>query len=213
MRVPIALLGYELIYSLIIVILCLFIYFKTKNLYKITKHKGIKYFRNTFLFFTLGFGFRLFTIIQTLYNVLNQVRVPMHMYGLHLVLLSFLSIMTILSIMMSILWKKIDVSDNTLYVIAFILSLIFVVFKLPFVLLIIQLIIFASVVVVSIILHKDRKFKKLHITYILLFLIWIVNLFTAVSPAIVPIGYQFILYIVSILLFIIILIKSLKWTK
>ena len=48
----------ELIYTTIIVIFCYLIYHKTKEIYNLTKYKGIHYFRNTFLFFALAYASR-----------------------------------------------------------------------------------------------------------------------------------------------------------
>jgi len=38
----------EIIYSFVIIVCSLMIYFGTKELYKLTSHKGIKYFRLSF---------------------------------------------------------------------------------------------------------------------------------------------------------------------
>ena len=44
----------ELTFATIIVVASLIIYLRTKELYELSEHKGIKYFRNTFLFFALA---------------------------------------------------------------------------------------------------------------------------------------------------------------
>src|SRR3989338_8535448 len=53
-------LGAELIYSFVIIAISLMIYFGTKELYNLTNHKGIKYFRLAFLCFAVAFFFRSF---------------------------------------------------------------------------------------------------------------------------------------------------------
>ncbi|MBU1976265.1 MAG: hypothetical protein KKG59_07725, partial [Nanoarchaeota archaeon] len=50
---------FELIYTLLIVFLCGFVYFKTTELYQLSKYKGISFFRNAFLFFGLAYAARL----------------------------------------------------------------------------------------------------------------------------------------------------------
>jgi hypothetical protein len=45
----------KVIFSFIILASCLTIYVKTNKLYKLSSHKGIKYFRDSFLFFGLAF--------------------------------------------------------------------------------------------------------------------------------------------------------------
>ena len=44
----------EPIYSVIIILFSLFIYLRTKEIYELTYYKGIKYFRNAFLFFGIA---------------------------------------------------------------------------------------------------------------------------------------------------------------
>ncbi len=51
-------LAVELGYTLIVVFICFIIYFKTREIYDLTKYEGIEYFRNTFLFFGLAYIFR-----------------------------------------------------------------------------------------------------------------------------------------------------------
>ena len=46
--------GTEIVYSFVIIVCSLMIYFGTKELYKLTSHKGIKYFRQSFLFFAFA---------------------------------------------------------------------------------------------------------------------------------------------------------------
>jgi uncharacterized membrane protein len=41
----------ELVYTIIVVFLCLTIYYKTREIYDLTKYEGVKYFRITFLFY------------------------------------------------------------------------------------------------------------------------------------------------------------------
>jgi len=43
--------GTELIYSFVIMLCSLMVFFGTKQIYELSSHKGIKYFRLAFLFF------------------------------------------------------------------------------------------------------------------------------------------------------------------
>jgi len=47
----------DAIYTFIIILVCGIIYAKTRELYALTGHKGIHYFRNVFLFFALSYFF------------------------------------------------------------------------------------------------------------------------------------------------------------
>jgi hypothetical protein len=62
-------LGSELIYSFVIIICSLMIYYATKEVYELSSHKGIKYFRLSFLFFAIAYFSRYF--IMFILNFLN----------------------------------------------------------------------------------------------------------------------------------------------
>src|SRR3989339_748726 len=47
----------EILYSFVIIVCSLMIYFGTKELYELSSHKGIKYFRLSFLFFAIFYYF------------------------------------------------------------------------------------------------------------------------------------------------------------
>jgi len=66
-------LGTELFYSFIIIVCSLIIYFGTKELYKLSSHKGIKYFRQAFLFFAIAYFFRGFIKFIVIYFDINGI--------------------------------------------------------------------------------------------------------------------------------------------
>lgn len=45
----------ELFYFLFVILSCLFIYFRAKKIYDLSLYEGIKYFKDSFLFFAIGF--------------------------------------------------------------------------------------------------------------------------------------------------------------
>ena len=49
---------FKLVYSLIVVAICLLIVFRSNKFFKLSLHNGIRYFRNAFLFFAVGFFIR-----------------------------------------------------------------------------------------------------------------------------------------------------------
>lgn len=51
----------ESIFSVVIMAICLAIYFKTEELEEISQHRGIRYFRLTFLFFSISYFFKFIT--------------------------------------------------------------------------------------------------------------------------------------------------------
>lgn len=54
----------ESVYSVVIVAICLLIYWKTREIEKLAAHKGITYFRLTFLHFALSYFFKFLTSFQ-----------------------------------------------------------------------------------------------------------------------------------------------------
>ena len=66
--------GSEIIYSFVIIVCSLMIYFATKELYELSKHKGIKYFRLSFLFFAIAYFFRSFIKIVLFYFDKQEIR-------------------------------------------------------------------------------------------------------------------------------------------
>jgi hypothetical protein len=64
----IANLGTEILYSFVIILCSLMIYIGTKELYNLSKHRGIKYFRLTFLFFALAYFSRSLIKFMILYT-------------------------------------------------------------------------------------------------------------------------------------------------
>lgn len=53
--------GIDLIYSFVIILASLLIYFGTRELYELSSHKGIKYFRRAFIFFAVAYFARFIT--------------------------------------------------------------------------------------------------------------------------------------------------------
>ena len=106
---PLEFLSIEILYSVIVILLCILIYFKTKEVYDLSKHKGIKYFRNTFLFFGMAFFFRLIPV-----SLIFSRNIAKPLLQISLFLVSYFSILAILSLLSSIIWKKLD--DNAILV-------------------------------------------------------------------------------------------------
>ena len=73
--------GTEIIYSFIIISCSLMIYFGTKELYKLSSHEGIKYFRQSFLFFALAYFFRSFIKIILFYFDAGEIRALLPIFG------------------------------------------------------------------------------------------------------------------------------------
>jgi len=195
----------ELVYFILLAVLSVAIYIRTKRVYDFSKHEGIKYFRNAFIFFALIYFFRFIVLnVPFLDHFLERgLLVGIESFSMFLVI--YFSLLAIFNLTASFSWKKIKmISDNTLHFASLILALIIFVFKLPIVLMIfgIAIILFLALKAYFNYKHKNHKmFSNLFVVYTLLLVFWFFDM--------VPFVQQFMKfelktagYIISILIFI-----------
>lgn len=203
-------LGTELIYSFIIIFASLIIYFSTKELYELSKHKGIKYFRLAFLYFAIAYFFRTFILFIIRYFSLNRIlEFSPRLFGpITLFIFMYASTMAILYLLYSIIWKKLgEEKIKLIHIIAIAISAISVFTQNIGVLLWIQILLMIFVITTGYSAYKKSdKNKSLYITYVLLFLFWILNILDILIPNFFRLT-KLIIYLVSIGLFLIILHK------
>ena len=86
------------LFSIIVITLCLVIYFKTKKVFDLTKHKGINYFRMAFLFLAIAYSIRLVSRILMLLGIVIDVYIlPGYLvFPAFLVLIGYSSTMAII---------------------------------------------------------------------------------------------------------------------
>jgi len=212
----------EVIYSIVIMIISLLIYYRTKELYKLSQHQGIKYFRLTFLFFGLSYGFKLFI---NYFKLTIGNNFPMHMFPYNLsLIITYTTSMAFLSLIYSLVWKKYKLKDNifVLHTIALIITLSSIMQKgregiLCFAL--IQIIFFIIALIISIthLIKQRKKHKKtklnIHIIYLLFLVSWIFNILATILSITVSILTGTIIYSISFVLLLIILIRIYNLTK
>ncbi len=215
MGVPLISILPEIIFSIIIISLCLLIFFKTKDLYNLSKYEGIKYFRNTFIYFSIAFLCRLvlsFNIFINGFRFQNQFPILV----LSLVFM-FSSFMAILSLGASVFYKEIKNINNSknlelnLLLITIISICLFIIFKNPLLIIYSQLIIIFISVGGLIVHHNKISISKIKVVYLLLFLFWSINLLM-INPTHLLYKFRFILYLLAILIFSIISYKTIKYT-
>lgn len=209
----------ELGYTLIVVFLCFMIYFKTREIYDLSKHEGINYFRITFLFFALAYIFRFLHIFSLLVNITFDNDLLMNIFRsfpLSLVFNGYFSTLAILSMTYSIIWKNLHIRHTLLLfnIIAILISGIAFISRSPFILILAQagLLIF-TVTMACYFYIKSRKFSQLFILYVLFLLFWVVNLLTLGPQRLIPFEIQTAFQIISIAVIGIIYYKVAKWTK
>ena len=97
----------KLIYAFIIVFICFIIVIRTHRLFKLSLHQGIRYFRNAFLFYGLGFFVRY--ILGTPY-LGKWLRIDALISG---GIFAFFLMMAGFFLLYSLIWRKIESENKT----------------------------------------------------------------------------------------------------
>jgi hypothetical protein len=204
--------GMELLYSFVIIVCSLIIYFGTRELYKLSSHKGIKYFRQAFLFFALAYFFRSFIkfiLIVLEVNLRNFRTLGIWVLGLFM----YASTIAILYLLYSIKWKPWEKHKSVIYlfhILALIVSLVSIFAGAVGILLTVQVVLFIFVALASYPIHKKSKKKhSMYAIYLLLFGFWILNVIDIVIPNFLQ-TFQIFIYLASIGVFLLILYKVVK---
>ena len=212
--------GTEVLYSFVIIACSLMIYFGTKELYEISSHKGIKYFRLTFLFFAFAYFSRSFIkLILSYFNApgLNTISPNLlhPMVGtISLLLFIYFSIIAIFYLLYSIMWKKFGESKSKTYllhIISFLLAFAIVFFRNLNLYLAINIFLFLIVLLVIIFSQKSSHKHGLYTSYLLLSFFWILNILEMLIPMFL-VSYKLLIYLISSGIFMLISYKVLKRT-
>jgi len=214
--------GTELIYAFAIILCSLMVYFGTKELYELSSHKGIKYFRQAFLFFALAYFFRSFIKFIIIYfNVGTILDISPRTFGfvfgqMTLIVFMYFSSMAIFYLLYSVMWKKWNGNSKKIYLfhlLAFIIALSSILFRNPFVYLGMNLLLLFFVIFTFYVSYKQSKQKRtkhnLHVIYTLLFSFWTLNVIDILIPEFFQM-FQLFIYIASLIIFLIMLYKVLK---
>lgn len=205
----------ELGYTLIVLFLCFLIYFKTKDMYDLTKHKGIYYFRNTFLFFGLAYVFRfIFSFIRMTDRWLDIIYIPRGtMMPIMILFTGYFSTMALLCLIYSTIWKK--YSSKNFFIAANVLAVIIAIAAAisPEVFIITQAILLVVAIASSVFLRKKSKFSNVFLLYFLLFIFWIISLILALGKWALSFEIKLLLEIISIGFFAFLYYKVSKWTR
>lgn len=206
--------GTEIIYAFVIIICCLMIYFGTKELYKLSSHKGIRYFRLSFLFFALAFFFRSFVKITFLLIKNPRTMIfPLEIFqGITTVLFIYFSTMAIFYLIHSMLWKKLNKFPKAIYLfhaLAIITAIITIIFyNNILVYALINTILLLSIIIIITFVNKNEKKNLLKVVYILLSVFLFFNIIDILIPEFFQ-TFQLFIYLVSVIIFLWILYKVL----
>ncbi|MBT7903606.1 hypothetical protein HN587_07115 [Candidatus Woesearchaeota archaeon] len=207
--------GIDLVYTLIIVFLCLLVYFKTKEMYVLTKHRGIEYFRNSFLLFGAAYLTRfIFHGIQLSIITLDLFIRPRFFGPIVLTLTAFFSTLAIFYLVYSTNWKKFKY--NSFLIVAYSVSVLVAVISLfthaPMIIALVQLPLLLFVIVANISDTKKKNYSAKAI-YVLISLFWLINLFVLSPKRILPFDITLLFQIFSLVVFIVLIHKLFKWIR
>ena len=99
----------KIFFGLIIGVICTAIVLRTHRLFKLSFHQGIRYFRNAFLFYGIGFLVRYILGALLFFNLINSVYRPI-ITGIF----EYFLIMAGFFLLYSLIWKNIE-GENTKY--------------------------------------------------------------------------------------------------
>ncbi|MFH1801938.1 MAG: hypothetical protein ABH864_00635 [archaeon] len=209
--------GIDTIYSFVIIFVSLMIYFGTKELYDLSNHKGIKYFRLTFLFFAIAYLFRFLTqfiflslghprTLQTQIGIISLVSLMLFMYA------STTAIFYLWASSQSKWFKSKSYNSFLLHAIAIIISALGILTNNILVLLIIQSAIVLLLAITT--YNRDKKKKtsqQIYLLYAFLAIFWVLNVLDILVPNFLYPN-QLIIYLASISIFLLLLYKVIKKT-
>jgi hypothetical protein len=208
--------GTEIIYSFVIILCSLMIYFGTKELYELSSYGGIKYFRKAFLFFGIAYFFRSFIkFLLSYFNIRRIIDFAPSIFGdLSLLFFMYFSSMAVFYLIYSLMWKRWGDSRKIylFHVISLVISVIVILLNSTVVYLWVNILMLLFVIIAFYISNKEQKKKKknnLYAIYALLFVFWILNVIDILIPDFFQ-NVQLFIYTVSIGIFLTILYKVLK---
>ena len=180
-------------------------------MYKLSKYKGIQYFRYTFFFFGLAYLTRfLFHLLKLGFFVVRNQRALRIYSPLTITLVGYFSTMAIFYLLYSQVWKKFKFESFIIFsnLLAAIIAIISFSTKSPIIISLVQL-----PIIIAIIYFAIKKKSPSKTLYILTSLFWFINLFLLSPGKFIPKNTNIFFHILSIIVFGIIYHKVSKWTK
>src|SRR3989344_830716 len=172
--------GIDLLFTIIAVVSCFLIYFKTKESYELTKYEGIRYFRQAFLFFGLSYLFRFALSIVVFSRIAFDVFIPRTMFlPLFILLIGYFSTTGIFYLIFGSIWHKFDSKKLLIFGhgTAIILSIISFFTRSHLILIYLQcLLLIIAIVLNFIISRQGRKISRIKVLYALVAVLWLINL-------------------------------------
>lgn len=203
----------EIAYTLLIVLLCFIVYWKTKEIYDLSRYKGISYFRNAFLFFGLAYAFRFFLYLLMLgVFTLERKQIFREFMPFSILIVGYFSTMAILYLTSSLAWKKLRTDNFIIWanITAVIVSVVTFAFRSHQILMLFQLFLIAYSVIM---IYLKKTFTKIRMLYLLLLIFWLLNLFSIGPRWMLEFEIKLALQLISTTVFILITYKVFRWAR
>ena len=196
------------IYSLVIVAISTTIYLQTREIDKLSSYKGISFFRNAFLSFGIAYFFKLLFDVLVVSDILN----PSSIFNpLLLAAIMYFNLMAAIYLVLSINYKKkhSKLFDNLFLINSFAMLIsLAVLFANNYLIYVIVQMLVVVIWIISILRNRESKNKNMKAVYSMLLLFWAVSILDLFVPSTIYI--QLLVYILSIVIFLVILYKVIK---
>ncbi len=203
--------GIELVYTMVVVVLCFFIYLRTREMAELTRYKGIGYFRTAFLLFGLTFVLRFVLHLSRIGSFGMPPHPGFFLFPLLMVPVSYLSTLALFYLLYSTMWKRLPYSRFVWVAnVAAFLVMVFAFFtRSPEIVTFLQLVLMVVILVMA-----ARAKKKRHSTvlYTLVVAAWLLSLL-ALGRYRMIFEFKLLAQLVSVVAFIAVYFKVRKWTK
>jgi len=227
----------KLLYTIIICIICFLIVAKTHKLFKLSFHQGIRYFRNSFLFYGLAFLTRY--LLVSLYDVEKfNISALDYSYVVKFIF-DFFLIMAGFFLLYSLLWRRFEGEEGSrsslfnskifiFYILSAIIAMLDIIWTTSYFMFLSQVIVFSFAAGICFEKYEESKkegkaskFLNLYLMVIVLnFLLWMTNFVVSTSfDFVIASGFDWrragviISYGLQIIIFSLFLYSILKSTK
>lgn len=207
----------DIIFATVALVLCVLIYFKTKEVFDLTKHKGIEYFRDAFLLFGLAYLMKfLFGVFAAAEPILDLDLPRRFMFHLFMFPMGIFSTSAILFLIGSVSWGKFTFKHQKAVIIgsSIILAFISFWFRSHFFLLAFQiLLLIVGIVFVAFFQNAKKAFSKQKLLYYSVSVLWLLNLLALAKPGFGKGPISWIVSVASIAAFAFVYYKVTKWLR
>jgi hypothetical protein len=205
----------ELIFTIAAVIFCFLVYYKTKESYELTRHKGLNFFRRAFLFFGLSYVMRFFLSMIFLSRIAFDIYIPRDaFFPISIMMAGYFSTIGILYLIFSTIWKSFNNTHLAIlgHSVAILLSAISFLTRSPATMLAAQSMLLIAALALGFTMHKKgQKISQAKALYSMIFALWIINIWILEGRGPISTGIKTVFQIISLVVFVAIYKKVIKW--